>query len=174
MSIRISIVDPNAIKIALEARKTLDGNIMIMDHLHVDIIIDPKQRTIITYPKENLNEDAYETQNAFFSRLSTDGVILRDSIQAGNVFGSMQAVYPESANEETNPLHVVLLSTKNFMKEEMGYMQMEKDYEDELEEEYLDPTPEDSTELGEVPEEPKKGSITPYYVRNYLSGYFSY
>jgi len=174
MSIRISIVDPNAIKIALEARKTLDGNIMIMDHLHVDIIIDPKQRTIITYPKENLNEDAYETQNAFFSRLSTDGVILRDSIQAGNVFGSMQAVYPESANEETNPLHVVLLSTKNFMKEEMGYMQMEKHYEDELEEEYLDPTPEDSTELGEVPEEPKKGSITPYYVRNYLSGYFSY
>ena len=174
MSIRISIVDPNAIKVALEARKTLDGNIMIMDHLHVDVIIDPKQRTIITYPKENLNEDAYETQNAFFSKLSTDGVILRDSIQAGNVFGSMQATYPESANEETNPLHVVLLSTKNFMKEEMGYIQMEKDYEDELEEEYLDPTPEDSTELGEVPEEPKKGSITPYYVRNYLSGYFSY
>ena len=174
MSIRISIVDPNAIKIALEARKTLDGNIMIMDHLHVDIIIDPKKRTVITYPKQNLNEDAYETQNAFFSKLSTDGVILRDSIQAGNVFGSMQATYPESANEETNPLHVVLLSTKNFMKEEMGYIQMEKDYEDELEEEYLDPTPEDSTELGEVPEEPKKGSITPYYVRNYLSGYFSY
>lgn len=174
MSIKISIVDPNAIKIALEARKTLDGNIMIMDHLHVDIIIDPKKRTVIAYPKQNLNEDAYETQNAFFSKLSSDGVILRDSIQAGNVFGSIQAIYPESTNEETNPLHVVLLSTKNFMKEEMGYMQMEKDYEDEIEEEYLDPTPEDSTELGEVPEEPKKGSITPYYVRNYLSGYFSY
>ena len=174
MSIKISIIDPNAIKIALEARKTLDGNIMIMDHLHVDIVIDPKKRTIVTYPKQNLNEDAYETQNAFFSKLSTDGVILRDSIQAGNVFGSMQATYPNSPDEETNPLHVVLLSTKNFMKEEMGYMQMEKDYEDELEEEYLDPTPEDSTELGEVPEEPKKGSITPYYVRNYLGGYFSY
>jgi len=174
MSIKISIVDPNAIKIALEARKTLDGNIMIMDHLHVDIVIDPKKRTIVTYPKQNLSEDAYETQNAFFSKLSTDGVILRDSIQAGNVFGSMQATYPNSPDEETNPLHVVLLSTKNFMKEEMGYMQMEKDYEDELEEEYLDPTPEDSTELGEVPEEPKKGSITPYYVRNYLGGYFSY
>jgi hypothetical protein len=174
MSIRISIVDPNAIKIALEARKTLDGNIMILDHLHVDIIIDPKKRMIMTYPKENLNEDAYETQNAYFSKLSNDGVILRDSVQGGNVFGSIQATYPKSPNEETNPLHVVLLSTKNFMKEEMGYMQMEKDYEDEIEEEYLDPTPEDSTELGEVPEEPKKGSITPYYVRNYLGGYFSY
>jgi len=174
MSIKINIVDPNAIKVALEARKTLDGNIMILDHLHVDIVIDPKKRTIITYPKQDLNEDAYETQNAYFSKLSSDGVILRDTVQSGNVFGSIQALYPESANEETNPLHVVLLSTKNFMKEEMGYMQMEKDYEDELEEEYLDPTPEDSTELGEVPEEPKKGSITPYYVRNYLSGYFSY
>jgi hypothetical protein len=174
MSIKINIVDPNAIKIALEARKTLDGNIMIMDHLHVDIIIDPKKRTIVTYPKESLNEDAYETQNAYFSKLSSDGIILRDSIQSGNVFGSLQALYPESSNEQTNPLHVVLLSTKNFMKEEMGYMQMEKEYEDEIEEEYLDPTPEDSTELGEVPEEPKKGSITPYYVRNYLSGYFSY
>ena len=174
MSIKISIVDPNAIKIALEARKTLDGNIMIMDHLHVDIVIDPKNRTIITYPKENLNEDAYETQNAYFSKLSSEGVILRDSIQSGNVFGSLQATYPNSPNEETNPLHVVLLTNKNIMKEEMGYMQMEKDYEDEVDEEYLDPTPEDSTELGEVPEEPKKGSITPYYVRNYLGGYFSY
>ena len=174
MSIKINIIDPNAIKIALEARKTLDGNIMIMDHLHVDIVIDPKSRTIVTYPKQNLNEDSYDTQNAYFSKLSSEGVILRDSIQSGNVFGSLQAVYPDSPNEETNPLHVVLLSTKNFMKEAMGYMQMEKDYEDEIEEEYLDPTPQDSTELGEVPEEPKKGSITPYYVRNYLSGYFSY
>ena len=42
--------------------------------------------------------------------------------------------------------------------------------EDEVEEEYTVPTDEDSTELGEVPEEPKKGSITPYYVRNYLGG----
>ena len=69
MSIKINIIDPNAIKIALEARKTLDGNIMIMDHLHVDIVIYPKKRTVITYPKQNLNEDAYETQNAFFSKL---------------------------------------------------------------------------------------------------------
>jgi hypothetical protein len=38
----------------------------------------------------------------------------------------------------------------------------------------LDPTPEDSTELGEVPEEPKKGSITPYRIRRYLSGYGYY
>jgi hypothetical protein len=173
MSIRISIVDPNAIKVALEARRTLGGNIMILDHLHIDIIIDPNKKTIVTYPKENLNEDAYETQSAYFARLASDGVILRDSVQSGNVFGSIQAVYPESPTEETNPLHVVLLSTKNFVKEELGYLQIEKEYEDELEEEYLEPSPEDSTELGEVPEEAKKGSITPYYIRNYLGGMFT-
>jgi hypothetical protein len=174
MSIRINIVDPDAIKIALEARKTLGGNIMILDHLHIDIIIDPKTKVISTYPKEDLNEDSYETQNAYFSALASEGVILRDSIQGGNVFGSLQAVYPDSPAEETNPLHVVLLSTKNFMKDELDYLQMEKDYEDEVEEEFVDPTPEDSTELGEVPEEPKKGSITPFYVRNYLGGFFNY
>lgn len=174
MSIRINIVDPDAIKIALEARKTLGGNIMILDHLHIDIIIDPQTKTISTYPKEDLNEDSYETQNAYFNKLASEGVILRDSVQGGNVFGSIQAVYPDSPSEETNPLHVVLLSTKNFMKEELGYLQMEKDYEDEIEEEFLDPTPEDSTELGEVPEEPKKGSITPFYIRNYLGGFAGY
>tara|TARA_Y100001938_G_C8074308_1_gene425046 strand:- start:353 stop:877 length:525 start_codon:yes stop_codon:yes gene_type:complete len=174
MSIRINIVDPDAIKIALEARKTLDGNIMILDHLHMDIIINPSRNLVVTYPKENLNEDAYATQNAYFGKLASDGVILRDSVQAGNVFGSIQALYPKEGTGDTNPLHVILLSTKNFIKEELGYLQMEKDYEDEVDEEYLDPTAEDSTELGEVPEEPKKGSITPYYVRNYLSGYFMY
>jgi hypothetical protein len=174
VSIRINIVDPDAIKIALEARKTLGGNIMILDHLHIDIIIDPQTKTISTYPKEDLNEDSYETQNAYFNKLASEGVILRDSVQGGNVFGSIQAVYPDSPSEETNPLHVVLLSTKNFMKEELGYLQMEKDYEDEIEEEFLDPTPEDSTELGEVPEEPKKGSITPFYIRNYLGGFAGY
>ena len=67
-----------------------------------------------------------------------------------------------------------LAATKNFIKEELGYLQIEKEYDDNLEHDYLDPGPQDSTELGEVPEEPKKGTITPYYVRNYLGGYFNY
>ena len=167
MSIRISIVDPDAIKIALEARKTLDGNIMILDHLHIDIIINPEKKIITTYPKENLNEDAYETQDAYFNKLMSDGVIIRESVMGGNVFRSLQAQYPDSPSDDVNPLHVVLLATKNFIKEELGYLQIEKEYDDNLEHDYLDPGPQDSTELGEVPEEPKKGTITPYYVRNY-------
>ena len=46
--------------------------------------------------------------------------------------------------------------------------------ENEIEDHLVDPMPEDSTELGDVPEEPKKGSITPYRIRRYLSGYGYY
>jgi len=174
MPIKINITDPNAIKIALEARKTLDGKIMILDHLHIDIVLDATKKIITTFPKDSFNDETYETQSEYFRKLTKDGVILPETIQAGNVFGSLQATYPSSSDEAVNPLHVVLLSTKNFIKEEFPYLQMEKEYEDTIEQEYLDPDAEDSTELGQVPEEPKKGSITPYYIRNYLSGYLSY
>tara|TARA_Y100000310_G_scaffold74257_1_gene70388 strand:+ start:12690 stop:13214 length:525 start_codon:yes stop_codon:yes gene_type:complete len=174
MTIRINIVDPDALKIALEARKTLDGKIMILDHLHIDIILDTATQTITTFPKESLSEEVYETQNAYFSKLQREGVVTPQSIQGGNVFGSLQATYPNSSDPAVNSLHVVLLATKNFIKEELPYLQMEKEYEDELDQEYLDPPPEDTTPLGQVPEEPKKGSITPYYIRNYLGGYFNY
>jgi hypothetical protein len=53
-------------------------------------------------------------------------------------------------------------------------METQEFIESEVDEMALDPTPEDSTELGEVPEEPKKGSITPYRIRRYLSGYGYY
>ena len=37
---------------------------------------------------------------------------------------------------------------------------------------YTEPTEEDSTPLGKVPQEAEKGSIQPYYVRNYLGSGF--
>ena len=107
MSIRINIVDPNAIKIALEARKTLDGKIMILDHLHIDIVLDVHSKTITTFPKESLSDEVYETQNAYFEKLRKDGVIVSDSIEAGNVFGSLEGVYP--INDKINTIEALLL-----------------------------------------------------------------
>ena len=42
----------NAVQIELKIRKTLDGKIMILDHTHIDIIVDTAQNKIITFPKE--------------------------------------------------------------------------------------------------------------------------
>ncbi len=72
---------------------------------------------------------------------------------------SMEAVIAES--EEVSSIDATLYSISKFMTEEREIFT----YEDEMaqqEEEYLtEPTPEDSTELGEVPEAPRKGSIVP-------------
>ena len=42
MNIVIKIKDKPDIVIRLDARRTLDGNILIQDHPHMDIILSPK------------------------------------------------------------------------------------------------------------------------------------
>ena len=41
----------------------------------------------------------------------------------------------------------------------------------EIDDYYAYPTPEDSTPLGQVPEEPRKGSINPYSPNYFTPGY---
>jgi hypothetical protein len=162
------------IKISMQVRKTLDGKIMILDHNLIDIILDTSLSKVITFPKEELSDDIYAIQNSYFKYLVNEGVILPGSIRSGNVFGSLEATYPKPADEAVNASQVVLLSTKNFIDAQSPHLEMQDFIENELEDHLLDPTPEDSTELGEVPEEPKKGSMTPYRIRAYLSGYGYY
>jgi len=69
---------------------------------------------------------------------------------------------------------VVLISTKKFLDKQTPAFEAQEFIENEFDDYLIDPTSEDSTELGEVPEEPKKGSITPYRIRRYLSGYGYY
>ncbi len=49
------------------------------------------------------------------------------------------------------------------MLEENEYMETLTKMEMEREEDLLDPSDKDSTELGEVPQETNKGSMQPYY-----------
>jgi len=160
--------------ISLEARKTLDGKIMILDHMHLDIVLDTTINKITTFPKEELTDEIYGFQNKYFHFLSQAGVVLPESIQAGNVFGSLEAEYPKAIDEGVNATQVVLLSTKQFLNKQSPALEAQEFIENELEDHLVDPTPEDSTKLGEVPQEPKKGSITPYRIRRYLSGYGYY
>jgi hypothetical protein len=164
---------PDAI-ISLEVRKTIDGKIMILDHLHLDIVLDTSQSKITTFPKKELTDEIYGFQNNYFNFLTQAGIILPESVQAGNVFGSLEAAYPEAVDEGVNSTQVVLLSTKQFIDKQSPSLEAQEFIENELEDHLVDPTPEDSTKLGEVPQEPKKGSITPYRIRRYLSGYGYY
>jgi len=154
--------EPRHPQISLEARKTLDGKIMIMDHRDIDIIIDPEGKKIITFPKEAMTDEVYDSQNKYFLYLAQKGIIERSSIHSGDVFASLQAKYPDAMDEGISPTQVVLLSTYKFLAEERPRFESEEWLDEEWENYNVYPTDEDSTKLGEVPEEPRKGSVGKY------------
>jgi|TARA_R110000824_G_scaffold164387_1_gene340582 hypothetical protein len=161
-------------RISLEVRKTLDGKIMILDHLHIDVIIDAVNKKITTFPKEELNDEAYGHQSSYFDFLSKQGIVLPETIQSGNVFGSLEVKYPDAIDEGVNAEQVILYSTKTFIDDTNPEIKKAEHIELDQEKHLLDPEPKDSTELGEVPQEPEKGSITPSRIRRYLAGYGYY
>jgi len=163
-----------SIKVSLNMRKTLDGKIMIFDHMHFDIIVDTTKNKIITFPKNIMDEEVYDTQNKYFKHLHNEGIIQPESVKSGNVYASIEAKYPDAVDENTSSAQIILLSTKKFIEEQQPYFEAAEFIENEIEDQYVDPDDEDSTELGEVPQAPKKGSIGPHRIRRYLSGYGYY
>ena len=143
---------------------------MILDHNDIDIIVIPEKKKIITFPKKSLNDNVYETQDRFFNFLSQKGTITRESIHSGNVYGSLEAEYPDAIQGNTTQL--IIFTIGKFIEEEKPYMEREEHYENEFEQRMTDPGDEESTELGKVPHEVKKGSIDPNNVRQrqYISG----
>jgi len=165
------IEEPKHPQISLNARKTIDGKIMIMDHRDIDIVIDVEGKKIITFPKEAMSDEVYQTQDKYFQFLAEAGIINRDSVHSGNVFASLQGTYPDSADDGVSAAQVVLLSTYKFIQEEKPRFEQEEWLDNEMDDWYTYPTPEDSTRLGKVPEEASKGTISPYSRLGYTSIY---
>ena len=132
---------------------------MIFDHPLYDIAIMPGKNKIITFVRGDAQIDPYPSQNKFFNFLRYKGIILADSIQAGGVYGSLEATYP--VNNDIDTLEVILLAIYDFLKDEAPDMMSVLDYENSIEDLYTEPSEEDTTEYGEVPHELKKGSIDP-------------
>jgi len=146
----------------LDMKKSLGGHFMIFNHKDMNVVVKVKERKIVAYSKSNFSDIVYNTQNRFFNYLVEHGVVEPETIRGSNVFGSLLAEYPEN-KEIRNLSEVVLYNIALFMIEELDYMENMKKLEMEREEELLDPSDRDSTELGEVPQETTKGSMQPYY-----------
>ena len=149
---------PKEIQIA----KTLSGDYIMREHPEIDVIVMPEKQKILVIPKAQQNEYTYNTQEEILKSLVTKGVIAPDSISGGNVFGSLQAAYPQAAPGGEDPLQVVIYNLANYIEQERPVVAYQKAYEDELEKSLIEPDTENSTELGEVPQEPFKGSIPRY------------
>tara|TARA_R110000824_G_scaffold197103_3_gene380473 strand:- start:1176 stop:1838 length:663 start_codon:yes stop_codon:yes gene_type:complete len=157
--IRLKIKEP--IKVYLKIRSTLSGDYIIYDHPLYDIVIMPAKNKIVTFGRDDAQIDPYPSQNKFFNFLRFKGIILSDTIQAGSVYGSLEGMYP--VNDDVDTIEIILLAVYDFVKKETPEIMTALDYEMTVEDEYSDPSEEDTTELGEVPHADKKGTIDPSY-----------
>ena len=155
----IKIQFKEQIKVDLNLRKALNGDYMIFDHPLFDIVLMPKKNKIVTFIRKNSKIEAYSSQDEFFEFLRRKGMIIPDTIQGGNVYGSLEASYP--INNDADTIQMFLHLIYNYMKEKGNSLAKALDYEEDVEDFYSEPSEEDSTELGEVPHAEKKGSIDP-------------
>lgn len=161
--IKITVKGSSGEQKQVNIRKTLGGDYMLREHPEIDIIVMPEKAKILVLPKDEQTEHIYKLQERLFKYMVQKGVVLPESVFSGNVYGSLQGNYPkENMPEGVDPLQVVIYNLANFIERERPEHQYEKAYEDAMEKELLKPYIEDSTELGEVPQEPFKGSIPKY------------
>lgn len=151
-------------RVKLNARKTLENNLLILDHDMIDIVLLPENSKVLAFPKNQSIEDAYSVQNRFFEFLADKGVVERSTIQGGNVFNSLEGTIPTS--DTVNPLQAAVYVISEFIADEADVKKTAEEYEKNLEDYFLKPTDRDSTELGEVPQEAEKGAMVPgyYYI----------
>jgi len=159
--------------IELVARRAVDGKIMVFDHYLIDVVIAPEEGKVITFSKTNQNDLAYEAQDRLFRLMQSKGLIMPESVKSGNIYGSLEASYPtESKYADTT--NVALYLVHEFMQDEGKFLQLKADVEREEEARLLDPDAADSTELGEVPHEERKGTqgVIDYYPAYYYGSLY--
>lgn len=148
------------LKVKLNIRKTLDNNIVIYDHPLIDIVIIPSKNKIFTIPKDEITSDTYPAQNRYFKFLDRKGVLIKGTIRSGAIINSLESFYPP--NDKIDVMQVIILLTKRFMEKEMEFIDISRNYEENVDEMYVNPDEDDTTELGEVPQKPRKGHVNIY------------
>ena len=148
----------------LNARKTLDGNLVIRDHPDIDIVIVASKRKVVAFPKESMSDEVYQTQDKLFDFLGKKGVIEPDSVQGGNVFGSMEAKIPET--DDIDSFKIVTVVLAKFIEEERPFFEYLEKFEDMQDKWFTSPDEENSSEFDPSRHHETKGSIRPMYIRS--------
>lgn len=170
MTVNIGIdLDP---RVELKARRTLDGNIMIMDHEDIDIVLMLEKGKCIAFPKESMSERVYSAQERMFNFLARKGLIHKGDIQGGNVFGALEAKMQESMIPGIDRDQAFLYSLNEYFTEERPYFKVADDYDESRLDRLILPDDDNTTDLGDVPQSDRKGSqdsrVRPYgFMYNY-------
>ena len=157
----------------LTARETLSGDLMIYDHKDIDIVLMQEKKKIVAFAKDMLTDTVYGAESRMFEHLRQHGIVAYDSIQGGNIYGSMEAKILES--KKFDSIKSALVEIANWFKEETPMMESLEDHDQIMDDALLDPDDEHATELGEVPHEEEKGSILQSNMfSSYMYGRYTY
>ena len=152
---------PIVANVRLKLRRAMNGDIMGFDHADVDIVMSPAKSKIVSFAKEAMSDLVYGAQDRMFSFLSKKGIVDRSSIQAGNVYGSMEGSILSGIDRDS--FRMALINISKWIDEERPYFEFIEKFDEMETDRYTDPEPEESTELGEVPHEDAKGTLRPGY-----------
>ena len=164
------------IKFKLNIREAHNGDLMIFDHPDIDIVIMVEKQKVVTFAKDLATDIVYGTSSRLMERLRTKGVIAYETIQGGNVYGSLEGQLLEMKDPEKKDLQMplVLNQISEWIESERPYFETVEEYDQMYDDELTHPDAEDSTELGKVPQDAKKGSIEPYIFGAYPYGGYYY
>lgn len=174
-TIKINITNSKKqiLEFQLMMRKALNGDLLIFDHSDIDIVVMPEKKKVVAFAKDLMTEVVYGAETRLFDHLKRQGIIAYDSIQGGNVYGSLEAVLHES--KEVDAIKATLYEIYQWVESEKPYMESMEDHEEVMNDFILDPNDERSTEFGEVPHEEEKGSIKKHGIfAPYLYGRYIY
>ena len=174
----VTITNPNLheIKFKLNIRESHNGDLMIFDHPDIDIVLMVEKRKIVTFAKDLATDVVYGTSSRLMERLRQKGVIAYETIQGGNVYGSLEGQLLEMKNPEMkeNFFPLILNQISEWVESERPYFETVQEYEHMYDDSLTHPDAEDSTPLGKVPQEAEKGSIRPYVFGAYPYGGYYY
>ena len=171
--VKIEIVEKDRINFKLMTRSAINGDIMILDHKDIDIVLKQKDGKILTFAKETLSDYTYGAEARLLEFMRRRGLIEFDSIQGGNIYGSLEGKLMTSEDVEVNKVALKVIS--EWMQDEESYITGTTAYDQMSDDHLVSPDGEYSTELGEVPAEEKKGSIMQHNLfAPYLYGRYTY
>jgi len=174
-TINVEIVNSNkqSLDFKLKMRKALNGDLMIFDHKDIDIIVMTETKKVVAFAKDLMSDVVYGAESRLMEHLRRMGVIQYDSIQGGNVYGSLEGKLHDG--KERDNVKVAIYQISEWMRSERPYIENTKGHDEDLENAVLKPDAENSTELGEVPHAEEKGSIKDHNMfAPYLYGRYTY
>lgn len=173
VSVEIKNSNKKRITFEMNMRKALNGDLMIFDHKDIDIIVMTEKKKIVAFAKDLMSEVVYGAESRLMEHLRRNGIIEYDSIQGGNVYGSLEGKLHEA--KERDPLKAAIFQISEWMRDELPYMESTKGHDENMEDAMLQPDDKDSTELGEVPHAEEKGSIRNHNMfSHHLYGRYTY